>query len=538
MNQTLFFLFFAHDHLPGQNKFTDMDLLSKTTKIGIDDIAAYIPKIYLPIEELAEARNIEYAKLNKGLGLESMSFTDSHEDSATMAANAVRKLIEQNKLDPRKIGRIYMGTESALDGSKPTATYVLEMLSQYFEPIYGKDCFLYCDVVDLTFACIGAVDALQNTMDWVRADDNRMGIVVGSDVAKYDLASTGEYTQGAGAIAMLIKSNPRLIAFNSAWGIACKSVHDFFKPRRKYTKEEIIQEVLNLAGLNKINPQDILSQLNGKLDGKGIINMTDSSVYLHKDTPVFDGPFSNECYQARIKESLQHFACQKGLKSKEVITKNWARLIFHLPYAYQARRMFSEIYLEEIRLKGKLGELIQEIGEKEPLENDFPSKRDYLKAKGKFLRAVTKTPAYKMFVNEKIEKGERASSLVGNLYTSSIFLSLMSTLEADFQENNNLSGQSFGFFAYGSGAKSKVFEGVVQEAWKEVVSRFNLLEHLSERTAIDYQTYEKLHRGLCKLSICPISDEFAIQSVHTEKDDQEGARNYVWKKSVIEEVKI
>ena len=30
--------------------------------VGIDDMAAYVPKLYLPIETLAEARQIEYIK--------------------------------------------------------------------------------------------------------------------------------------------------------------------------------------------------------------------------------------------------------------------------------------------------------------------------------------------------------------------------------------------------------------------------------------------------------------------------------------------
>ena len=515
-----------------------MALLSNSPKIGIDDLAAYIPKIYLPIKELAEARNIEYAKLNKGLGLEAMSFTDTHEDTATMAANAVRQLIDQNNIHPRSIGRIYLGTESALDGSKPTASYVLEMLSQYFEPLYGKDSFLNCDVVDLTFACIGAVDALQNTMDWVIADPDRIGIVVGSDLAKYDLASTGEYTQGAGAIAMLIKSNPRLVAINPKWGIACKSVHDFFKPKRKYSKQEIIDEVLQLAGLKDIKAQDLLNQLNGHLGGTGLISMTDSNVYLHKDTPVFDGPFSNECYQARIKESLQHFALQNNIGEQEVITDNWRRLIFHLPYAHQARRMFSEIYLEKARLRGDLNLILNELGESEPMPGHFQDTKDYLKAKSRFLRALTKTNRYRRFVAEKIEKSERASSLVGNLYTCSIFLSFMSTVETDLKEGTKLEGQSFGFFAYGSGAKSKVFEGEIQDGWQEVVSRFKLLDNLSKRTAIDYSTYEKLHRGVLEHSVCPVSDEFVIDSIREEKDDQEGARKYLWKNKVMKNKKV
>lgn len=51
-----------------------------------------------------------------------MSLPDVHEDAATMAAEAIAELILRNDLDPRSIGRIYLGTESALDGAKPTAS--------------------------------------------------------------------------------------------------------------------------------------------------------------------------------------------------------------------------------------------------------------------------------------------------------------------------------------------------------------------------------------------------------------------------------
>ena len=53
-------------------------------------MAFYVPKLYLNIENLAIERNLEYDKLNKGLGLESMRIPDKHEDAATMAANAAR----------------------------------------------------------------------------------------------------------------------------------------------------------------------------------------------------------------------------------------------------------------------------------------------------------------------------------------------------------------------------------------------------------------------------------------------------------------
>ena len=49
-----------------------------------------------------------------------MSLIDVNEDAASLAANALLRLIENNKIDPTTIGRIYLGTESAIDASKPT----------------------------------------------------------------------------------------------------------------------------------------------------------------------------------------------------------------------------------------------------------------------------------------------------------------------------------------------------------------------------------------------------------------------------------
>ena len=82
------------------------------------------------------------------------------------------KLIDRNGLNPRNIGRMYLGTESALDGAKPTATYIVDMLTQRYSERYGADCFRNCDVVDMTFACIGAL--MQCTTHLTGLQDQQM----------------------------------------------------------------------------------------------------------------------------------------------------------------------------------------------------------------------------------------------------------------------------------------------------------------------------------------------------------------------------
>ena len=76
-------------------------------KIGIDALSFYVPSLYVDLEKLAIKRNIAFAKLNKGLGLNKMAFPDVNEDTASFAANALLDLILTNKVDPSTIGRIY-----------------------------------------------------------------------------------------------------------------------------------------------------------------------------------------------------------------------------------------------------------------------------------------------------------------------------------------------------------------------------------------------------------------------------------------------
>ena len=193
-------------------------------EFGIDAIDYYLPKLALQISSLAEKRNIVPAKLEKGLGLKYMALPDVNEDTASMAANALLKLIENNNIDPHSIGRIYLGTESAVDAAKPTATYAVGTVENILSSKYGERCFKNCDVVDLTFACIGAVDALENCLNWVKVHPKKKAIVIASDVAKYGLESSGEYTQGAGAVAMLVTANPNLISINETIGISMEHV--------------------------------------------------------------------------------------------------------------------------------------------------------------------------------------------------------------------------------------------------------------------------------------------------------------------------
>jgi len=446
---------------------------------GIDAIAYDIAKIHLPIRTLAEARNIEADKLEKGLGLIKMTLPDTHQDTVVFAANALTRLIADNNIDPKDIARIYVGTESSIDSSKPIGSFVLTLMEQ----LHGNNSFLHCDTVDFTFACIGAVDALHNCIDFVRLNPGKKAVVIASDIAKYDLESTGEYTQGAGAVALLVSENPRIIAFDNNWAVSSKGVFDFFKPYRTLSKKEITNIDANEPWFGNL----------------------EAHIEIHKDQPVFDGQYSNTVYTERTREAYYSF--KKLTNTTGSLYSTWESIIMHLPYAFQGRRMFSELFAldaDETLLTG------------DETPADFATR----------IKEISKSDDYKAFVAQKLQPAEPASSLIGNLYTGSIFMGFLSALVVKAEQNVDIEGTTFGFLAYGSGSKSKAFQGVIQPGWKAAAENASLFQTLETSTAIDFETYSKLHKKELDYSVKAPVNEWILDRIETELPNLTGARYY------------
>ena len=450
-------------------------------KFGIDAIAFDIAKIHLPINTLAKARNIDPEKLEKGLGLLKMTLPDAHQDTVVFGANALTKLILNSNVNLEDIARIYVGTESAIDSSKPIASFLVALMEQKF----GENTLSECDVVDFTFACIGGVDAMQNCIDFVRLNPTKKAIVVTTDIAKYDLNSTGEYTQGAGAVALLITENPRIIAFENIWATSTKGVFDFFKPYRTLSKETIT----------------------GNINNENWFDNLEAEIEIHKDQPVFEGQYSNQCYMDRTRNA--YFSFKKNVNSSTPIYESWKSIIMHLPYSFQGRRMLTEIYALDH-------------------ENQIISGNEDTSEYQNKLKEISKSEEYRNFVTEKLQPAEIASSLIGNLYTGSIFMGFLSTLAHFYDAKINVSNEKFGFLAYGSGSKSKVFEGTIQPNWSAAVANVNLFETLENSFEIGFESYEKLHKKEQKQSIQSPKSEWILDKIENDNPNLIGARYYKW----------
>jgi hydroxymethylglutaryl-CoA synthase len=188
--------------------------------VGIDAIDFYVPHYYLDLKDLAVARGIDPEKFCVDLGQQSMAIVPPGEDVVTLAANAAAKVLRQSKISVNDIAMLLFATESSFDCSKAAGMYLHRLLHLPQE----------CRVVELKQACYGATAGLQLALPFLRQNPNKKVLLVASDIARYDLNSAAESSQGAGAVAMVLAASPRLLAIEQESGVCAKEVMDFWRP--------------------------------------------------------------------------------------------------------------------------------------------------------------------------------------------------------------------------------------------------------------------------------------------------------------------
>lgn len=187
--------------------------------------------------------------------------------------------MKNNNIRPEQVGRLEVGTETLVDKSKSTKT-VLMQLFQGFHDIEGTTSIN---------ACYGATNAILNTLNWASSPswDGRYGIVVAVDIAVYE-EGPARPTGGAGAVAMLIGKNPKII-INLTRGSFIDNEWDFYKP-------------------------------------------IPSSEY-----PVVDGKYSMELYLKALNNCCQKL---KEKTKRDHILEESSFFCFHCPFAKMVRKAF------------------------------------------------------------------------------------------------------------------------------------------------------------------------------------------------------
>jgi hydroxymethylglutaryl-CoA synthase len=194
--------------------------------IGIDRLSFYTSNYFVDLKTLAEARSVESDKYYVGIGQEKMGIPPPDEDVVTLGASAAYPLMQDGELD--EVELLLFATETGIDQSKAAGIYVHGLLEMSPR----------CRTVELKQACYSATAGLQLAIGFVARNPGKKALVIASDIARYELGSPGEATQGCGAVAMVISANPRVMAIEPESGYYTEDVMDFWRPN--YRSEALV----------------------------------------------------------------------------------------------------------------------------------------------------------------------------------------------------------------------------------------------------------------------------------------------------------
>ncbi|PVU90672.1 hypothetical protein BB561_004784 [Smittium simulii] len=156
-----------------------MTVATHPQNIGIQAIEVYFPKKFVDQSELEKHDGVSSGKYTIGLGQEKMSFCDDREDIVSICLTVVQQFMQKYNVDYKQIGRLEVGTETIIDKSKSTKSFLMSLFAES-----GNHSV---EGIDTTNACYGGTSALFNACQWMdsKAWDGRLALVVAGDIAVY-----------------------------------------------------------------------------------------------------------------------------------------------------------------------------------------------------------------------------------------------------------------------------------------------------------------------------------------------------------------
>ena len=443
-------------------------------KVGISAITAYVPSYRVGLEDWCNWTDNSWDKISSIIG-SGFRMLGPDESIYTMAANAVLDLIIENKIEPSQIGFLALGTESSTDNS--AGTIIIkgmvndELKNRGLTPISNQ-----CEVPEFKQACLSGIYALKNAVRYVNSDaPEKKAIVVCSDIALYQIGSSGEPTQGAGAVATLIESNPKIAEVNTAFSGSSSEYRqiDFRKPIQ-YRAEN----------LNGHSASDL-------------------------DLPVFNGKYSASCYIDGTISALSNMSLNRGQSLSKLLNEA-AAVFMHRPFHKMPMNAFSISYLyalangdeddhqefydllaqANIQPEGIKKELKERPDLVTFLQTDI--NKELFPKTNKALKSLNRIKPFKDKVLSKIKLGNELTKEMGNIYSGSIFAWLAAGIEDSMKNGKTLNGKDGLLIGYGSGDAAEVIPISFTQDCCDKKSNIKYSSAFSEPVNLNHKQYIKL----------------------------------------------
>ena len=175
--------------------------------VGISGFAVHVPRLRVDLRDWCDWTDGDWEKIREVVGT-GFRLPSPQQGVYTMAATAALKLIARYDVDPAQVHFLALGTESSTDNSAG-AVIAKGMIDDELQRQGQQPLSRNCEVPEFKHACLGGIYAIKNAVRFLSTDGAKSkAIVVCSDIALYGLGTSGEPTQGAGAVAILLEADP------------------------------------------------------------------------------------------------------------------------------------------------------------------------------------------------------------------------------------------------------------------------------------------------------------------------------------------
>lgn len=449
--------------------------MAATDNIGISGFAGYIPPNRVALEDWCQWTGDSWDKIRNVVG-HSFRMRGHNENAYTMAATAVLRLIRNYQIDPQRIGFLGLGTESSTDNSAG-AVIIKGMVNQGLRHHELPELARSCEVPEFKHACLGGVYAMKAAARYLAFDgQDRLAIVVCADVAEYQQSSSGEPTQGAGAVAMLIEPNAKLMTVDLQASGSASDYRgpDFRKPFLRFMKQSPTQWA---------QPRDF---------------------------PIFNGKYSTTCYIDEVLAAMGDLFSRSNERPANYL-RGMAATFLHRPYQRMAETGLVMSYLLALSL-GSAEDQAELAGYAQSAEVDPVAltaelqhsndvyqlvERKDLSAElyplaNSTAKAFRKAPRFHELMTDL---GHLAIKDVGNLYTASLPAWMAAGIEDALDRQLDLAGKPILTVGYGSGDAAEVIPMRFVPGWEQAAARINFSGALASEHTLSQESYQALHDG-------------------------------------------
>lgn len=471
------------------------------TQVGISGFGVYVPPYRVNLETWCDWTDNRWDKTQAVVG-NSFRMRGPAQSVYTIAASAVLRLIENYSIDPQRIGFLGLGTESSTDNSAG-AIIVKGMLDDALRARGLPPISRNCEVPEVKHACLGGIYALKHGLRYLALeDDDKCAIVVSADIAEYARGSSGEPTQGAGAVAMLLERNPTMLSIdiNRIGTASAYRIADFRKP----VLRNLIRGTLNCH---------------------------------FQDLPVFNGKYSTTCYIDETLHALNDMTARMGTTSAEYY-RELAAAFMHRPYHRMPETSLAVSYLFALANDGPAGRAkIEEHCSNAEIDCDAlfeemasqPDVVDLLR-KGdheadaypltiELSRKFRKSAEFQDFVAKKMSLGAEVMKDIGNVYCAALPAWIAAGMEEAAESGHALTEQNILAVGYGSGDAAEAIPMRAVPGWEAAASRIGFRKALVDFQDLTRDQYESLHDTGDAAGLTGPSTGFVIDTVGTSSTD-------------------